>query len=431
MLRAAQGRVRCGRCSHVFNALNFLIEQPASEAPPGIRSEESAPPDIPPAPNRRASDLPFDPEDYTTEDVPESALEFDLTVDDLNRVFIRAPAPSLRVRPDEPPVPIPAPSPEDTAENEIIDIEMADSPPDEEITLEGDEIQVTASLGPRTPEIEIEAENQTSEFSAPAIAPLPSARSSSDSLASSESFDSSDSLESLDADEQVAHEIEAAFAGDPATRAEFVLPSGTRLTLNRGVADMDLGPQPEPSHVLEQVRKHRLQMSRRWSLASGAMGLLLIVQLVNFNRDALARSPALGGAISRVYAGFGVKLSPHWDLNAYQLRQWGAAADPEDSGTLRVRASVLNSADHAQPYPLLRLTLQDRYGGRVAARDLEPREYLHVSPGQNELLGAGQRVDADIAIVDPGKDAVGFELDVCLRDAAGLKCAADQPKQPG
>jgi len=118
-------------------------------------------------------------------------------------------------------------------------------------------------------------------------------------------------------------------------------------------------------------------------------------------------------------------------LSAYQLRQLGAAADPGESGTLRVRASVFNSADHAQPYPLLRLTLQDRYGGRVGSRDLEPREYLHVPPGQNELLGAGQRVDADIAIVDPGKDAVGFELDVCLRDAASLKCAADQPKQPG
>jgi predicted Zn finger-like uncharacterized protein len=431
MLRAAQGRVRCGRCSHVFNALTFLIEQPASEAPPGIRPEDSAPPDISPAPNRRASDLPFDPDDYSTEDVPESALEFDLTVDDLNRVFIRAPAPSLRVRPDEPPVPVPAPSSEDTAENEIIDIEMAEAPPDEEITLEGDDIQVTASLGPRTPKIEVEAENQTSEFSAPAIAPLPLAPSRSDSLASSELLDSSDSIESPDTDERVAHEIEAAFARDPATRAEFVLPSGTRLKLNRGVAEMDFGSQPEPGHVLEQVRHHRQQTSRRWSLANGAMALLLVLQLVHFNRDALARSPMLGGAISKVYAGFGVRLSPHWDLSAYQLRQLGAAADPGESGTLRVRASVFNSADHAQPYPLLRLTLQDRYGGRVGSRDLEPREYLHVPPGQNELLGAGQRVDADIAIVDPGKDAVGFELDVCLRDAASLKCAADQPKQPG
>ena len=430
MLRAAQGRVRCGRCSHVFNALTFLIDQPQSEVPPGIKTEESAPPDIPPAPNRRASDLPFDPEDYTTEDVPESALEFDLTVDDLNRVFVQAPAPSIRVKPDEPPVPVSTPSADETAENESLDLEMAEPPPDEEITLEGDEVQVTASLGPRVPEIEVDADNQTSEFNALVFAPLPEVAAAPETHSPSAGLASSVSVAATD-DEQVAHEIEAAFARDPSTRAEFVLPSGTHFTLNRGVTERDLGSQPEPGQVLEQVRQQRQLTSRRWSLASGAMALLLVLQLVHFNRDALARSPMLGGAISRIYAGFGVKLSPHWDLNAYQLRQWGAAAEPGDAGTLRVRASVFNSADHAQPYPLLRLTLQDRYGGRVGARDLEPREYLHAPPGENDLLGAGQRVDADIAIVDPGKDAVGFELDVCLRDAASLKCAADQPKQPG
>ena len=123
MLKAAQGRVRCGRCSHVFNALTFLIDQPDADVPPGAEPGETPPPDIPAGPNRRASDLPFDPDDYSNQDIPESALEFDLTVDDLNRVFVKAPAPSLQVKPAEPPVPIPTPSDEDTAEHEIIDIE--------------------------------------------------------------------------------------------------------------------------------------------------------------------------------------------------------------------------------------------------------------------------------------------------------------------
>src|SRR4029434_11058351 len=122
MLRAAQGRVRCGRCSLVFNALTFLLDQQESDAPPGAKSEES-PPDIPRGPNRRTSDLPFDPEDYVEEEIPDSALEFDLTVDDLNRVLVKAPAPSLQIKPAAPPVPIPTPTDEDTAEHEILDIE--------------------------------------------------------------------------------------------------------------------------------------------------------------------------------------------------------------------------------------------------------------------------------------------------------------------
>jgi len=264
---------------------------------------------------------------------------------------------------------------------------------------------VTASLAPVGPDMELD--NQTSEFSAIAVPPPTPPPSDAD----------------------LKREIEAAFAGDPETRAEFVLPSGARLKFNQGIAEID--PESEPGRVLQEERERRNYLSKRWGLASAGLGLLLVIQLVHFNRDALARSPTFGSVISKVYSGFGVKLSPHWDLNAYELRQWGAAAEPGDSGTLRVRASVFNSADRAQPYPLLRLTLQDRFGGRVGSRDLEPREYLHVPPFANELLGAGKRVDADIAIVDPGKDAVGFEIDVCLRDAASVNCAADQPRARG
>jgi hypothetical protein len=408
MLRAAQGRVRCGRCSHVFNALTFLIDHPESDAPPGAKTEET-PPDIAPGPNRRASDLPADSGEFATGDIPESSLEFDLTVDDLSRVFVPAPSPSLRIKPKEPPVPVP-PSADDTAEHEILDIDSENSQTVEQITLEGDDIQVIASLAPASRDREsrdLESDNQTSEFSAVAIPPPPGPPS----------------------DAQMKREIEAAFAGDPATRAEFVLPSGTRLKFNQGIAEVDA--ESEPGHLLDAERERRHQLTKKWSLASGALALLLVIQLVHFNRDALARSPAFGSAITRMYARLGVKLSPHWDLNAYQLRQWGAAAEPGDSGTLRVRASVFNGASRAQPYPLLRLTLQDRFGGRVGSRDLEPREYLHVPPAGNDLLGAGQRVDADIAIVDPGKDAVGFEIDVCLRDAASVNCAADQPQAKG
>ena len=43
---------------------------------------------------------------------------------------------------------------------------------------------------------------------------------------------------------------------------------------------------------------------------------------------------------------------------------------------LRVRLSVQNESSRVQPLPLLRLTLQDRFGNAVATRDLEPADYL-------------------------------------------------------
>src|SRR5262245_10433132 len=182
MLRAAQGRVRCGRCSLVFNALTFLIDPPENDAPHGARNGDVPPTDIPVGPNRRASDLPFDPDDYPTPEIPESALEFDLTVDDLNRVFVKAPAPTLQIKPAAPPVPIPTPTDEDTAEHEILDIE--ESGTIEAITLEADEdIEISMSLSPDKSEPELDfdvgpaveadsdSDNQTSELSAAMLEP--------------------------------------------------------------------------------------------------------------------------------------------------------------------------------------------------------------------------------------------------------------------
>jgi hypothetical protein len=110
------------------------------------------------------------------------------------------------------------------------------------------------------------------------------------------------------------------------------------------------------------------------------------------------------------------------DLAAYELRQWGAASDPNETNRLMLRASIVNRAGYAQPFPLLRLTLQDRFGGTLGVRDIGPADYLP-GAGMEGLLEPGERADALIRIVDPGAEAVGFELDICLPAQGGVRCA--------
>jgi hypothetical protein len=163
-----------------------------------------------------------------------------------------------------------------------------------------------------------------------------------------------------------------------------------------------------------------------WRIGAGVLTFLLLVQFVHYDRHELVRRPTVGPLLQKIYARLGLQLSPNWNLNAYQVRQWGAAAAPGAQGTLRVRASVVNTADHAQPLPLLRLSLADIAGARVGVRDFEPAEYVPNLPESDHMLDAGRRVDAEVVIVDPGKDAVGFEIDVCLRDdERHIKCAND------
>jgi hypothetical protein len=161
-----------------------------------------------------------------------------------------------------------------------------------------------------------------------------------------------------------------------------------------------------------------------WTGAAVLGALLLGAQMVHQNREWLAAREPFGVAVRSLYANLGHPLPAPANLSAYQLRQWGVTGDPGANGKLRVRASILNTAGLFQPYPLLRVTLANRFGNRIGARDFEPAEYL--GRPTVRLLAPGERVDATIDIVDPGNDAEGFEIDVCTRGAdQRIVCAND------
>lgn len=167
-----------------------------------------------------------------------------------------------------------------------------------------------------------------------------------------------------------------------------------------------------------------------WKILAGPLVLLLVIQLVHADRYALARHPRLGPALVGLYGALGIDLQPDWDLHAYEILQWHLGSDPALPGTLKVRANLKNVAPFAQPYPLLKLMLEDRWGERVREREFEPREYLDPATAPDRLLAPSQQATATISIVDPGPDAEGFRFDVCLRGRQGIVCAADVPEAP-
>ena len=185
-------------------------------------------------------------------------------------------------------------------------------------------------------------------------------------------------------------------------------------------------PQQPPESAFELATK-RPRAGLAWTLGAGALTIALALQIVNHYRDALAANPSLTGPLSAVYSALGVKLAPRWNIHAYDVRQLGASVAGAAAGEIVVRASVKNSAGRAQPLPLLRVTLQDRFGNRIAARDVPPGDYLPSSAAPGALLAAGDRVDATMVFVDPGPQAVGFEIDACLRQQSGEVACAHGP----
>ncbi|MGH8237543.1 MAG: DUF3426 domain-containing protein [Steroidobacteraceae bacterium] len=186
--------------------------------------------------------------------------------------------------------------------------------------------------------------------------------------------------------------------------------------------------EPEPEMEL-LARPPRAPVPRVWKILLGPLVLLLAIQFVHTYRHSLARNPQLGRAIVGIYGAFGANLQPDWNLHAYEILQWHLGSDPALPGTLKVRANLKNAASFAQPYPLLKLVLEDRWGDRVREREFEPAEYLDPSTAPDRLLGPAQQATATISIVDPGPDAEGFRFDVCLRGSRGIVCAADVPQR--
>jgi predicted Zn finger-like uncharacterized protein len=186
--------------------------------------------------------------------------------------------------------------------------------------------------------------------------------------------------------------------------------------------------EAEPEPELDLLAPSRREPAPRiWKILAAPLVLLLAIQFVHTYRHTLARHPRLGQAIMGIYGALGANLQPDWNLHAYEILQWHLGSDPALPGTLKVRASLKNIASFAQPYPLLKLVLEDRWGESVREREFEPAEYLDPGTAPDRLLGPAQQATATISIVDPGTDAEGFRFDVCLRGSRGVVCAADVP----
>jgi predicted Zn finger-like uncharacterized protein len=163
-----------------------------------------------------------------------------------------------------------------------------------------------------------------------------------------------------------------------------------------------------------------------WVAGAAVLSVLLVAQAIHHNRHSLATNALLNRPLTKFYKAIGVPLVPSWDLRSYDVRQLGASSN--EGGTLTVRASLKNNSTQPLPLPLLRITMQDRYGNRIATRDVPPSGYAPGGLPPEAHLGVGQRIDAEMTFKDPGQNAVGFEIDACLLTANGsIACANDQP----
>ncbi len=199
-----------------------------------------------------------------------------------------------------------------------------------------------------------------------------------------------------------------------------------------GTADSPAAETPAPSPLTPPAADLVAETPRRristtlWGTAAVVLVLIMAVQLVHFSRQDLVVHPTFGPWVRNVYSAMGMDVNPVWDLAQYQIRK-RVTTSIDELGQMPITTTIQNTAPFAQPYPLVRLILWDRWGDTVDTLMFDPEQYLQPAPSAGELLEPYQPVEAAISVVRPDAEEItGFDLDVCLRTERGLvQCARD------
>ncbi|WP_286220894.1 DUF3426 domain-containing protein [Marinobacter apostichopi] len=147
-----------------------------------------------------------------------------------------------------------------------------------------------------------------------------------------------------------------------------------------------------------------------WSVVVLSLIGILVAQVAWFQFDRLSSIPELRPFYEKGCAIAGCKLKPLINVDAIQSRKLVVRTDPDNRSQLVVNAVIINRADFEQPFPAIALTFSNLNGDVVAQSIFTPDEYL---AGEGQGLSAMPKdtpVRIAIEIRDPGKDAVNYNL---------------------
>ena len=170
---------------------------------------------------------------------------------------------------------------------------------------------------------------------------------------------------------------------------------------------------------------HPRSTTRRVGTVVVALLLLLVLaaQVVHQERQSLAKIPAVNNLIGPLYRALGKPLAPAWDVTGWSFEATTGNADGGDQ-QLSIYSRIANRSNEALPYPLIGISLTDRFEEIIGNRMLEPADYLANSLNPRKMVAPGEAFDAFITITSPSAMASGYKLDVCYRlPDRRLRCA--------
>lgn len=155
------------------------------------------------------------------------------------------------------------------------------------------------------------------------------------------------------------------------------------------------------------------------------LALALVAQYVHANRETLATRPFFQSTVAPLYEAFSQPVTPAWDIGGWQFESTTGSTDDTDQ-RLTIYSRIANESAAALPYPLIHVSLTDRWDDVIGSRVLAPGDYLAGNGNVNKLVAAGASFEAVITVAAPAAAATGFKLNVCYGLAERrLRCAIE------
>ena len=158
------------------------------------------------------------------------------------------------------------------------------------------------------------------------------------------------------------------------------------------------------------------------------LALVLIGQVMHGTRDSLATYGFFNQTMGPVYRMLGQPVTPDWDVKGWQFESTSGSTDDNEE-ILTVFSRLVNKSETPLPFPLVHVSLTDRWEEIIGSRVLEPNEYLAGDLDPSKPVTPGENFTAVVTIENPSDEATGFKLNVCYRVSPGrVRCAIEDFK---
>jgi hypothetical protein len=176
-----------------------------------------------------------------------------------------------------------------------------------------------------------------------------------------------------------------------------------RLAAERRAASADLikARRDDDSHKDSDRQRSRVGMIGTAAL----LFVVLALQVIHHSRAAFATSPTFQKTIGPIYRMVGSPVTPSWNIKGWRFEATKGSTDDE-SQVLTIYSRIGNKSDEALPYPLVHVSLTDRYEEIVGSRVLEPADYLVDNADPREVIAAGESFNAVFTIASPSVEKV-------------------------